>query len=111
VISQPDPGSPTYVIADNDGNELRLHAQHLAKFVAYANDRELSDAKHVDGSMVASEQVRCKKPIPAAVGSAPTLPGELTAVRSTPKKPEEKKALPLVSKILDVLPSEVGSVS
>jgi len=51
VISQPDPGSPTYVIADKDGNELRLHAQHLAKFVAYANDRELSDAKHVPASL------------------------------------------------------------
>jgi hypothetical protein len=134
VISQPDPGSPTYVIADKDGNELRLHAQHLAKFVAYADDRELSDNKHVpaslesvmesyaqatrpvedkeakaiDDPMDASEVVRRKKPIPAVVGSAPTLPGELKAVRSSPKKPEEeKKAVPLVSKILDALPPSI----
>jgi transposase InsO family protein len=133
VIDQPDPGSPTYVIADKDGNQFRLHAQHLARFVAYEDDRRLvSDEKHAqatlggvldeftratrppdedkkesktDGSVDAPATVR-KKPIPAVVGSAPTLvPEEKVAVRPNPKKPdEEKKAKPLVSKILDSLP-------
>jgi len=52
LIEQLEAGASTYVISDRDGKRTKLHAQHLAKFVAYADDRELvNDAVHVPATM------------------------------------------------------------
>jgi hypothetical protein len=142
VLEQPVAGAPTYVIMDRDGKRTKLHAQHLARFVSYSDDRELvDDGEHrpaslqsvvesfihvtrppeeeekergedkearegfddpVDAPMVMPEE---KKSTPADVGSAKALPGSAKAGHSKSKRSDEKTVLPLVSRILDSLPS------